>query len=176
MAVNDSPTTRIKAADAGALLKSVDLRTDLYNLLRSRGFLAGFAIKVYGDATTPPSVEAMGWTGHEGPDYELIREYAMRLSERVPDASRQRSGVIVLAIHSDGMAEVATWGAKADDCKVLGAYGSDVLNGLPVAPFQTWWGWGNAGVPKRMTASRLAALSDNQRAYVARNTHPSAVP
>lgn len=173
MAVNDSPTTRIKAADAGALLKSVDLHTDLYNLLRSRGFLAGFAIKTNGDAETPVVVEAMGWIES---DYELIREYAMRLGERTPAAYKARNGLVIVGVHSDGMAETATWGKKADDCKSLGSYGSEILNGLPVAPFQTWWGWGNKGVPKRMSASRLAALSDNQRAYVARNTHPSAVP
>lgn len=173
MAVNDSPTTRIKAADAGALLKSVDLRTDLYDLLRGRGFLAGFAIKTFGDSDTPPLVEAMGWIDC---DYELIREYAMRLGERTPDSYKARTGLVIVAIHHDGVAETATWGKKADDCKALGAYGSEILKGLPVAPFQTWWGWGNKGVPKRMSASRLAALSDNQRAYVDRNTHPAAVP
>jgi|GEM_PF-5225683 len=107
-------------------------------------------------------------------DDNVIDTYANNLAERAPDDIVECDGLVLLGVHSDGVAEVATWGVTGTDCVRLGEWGKHILHDLPVCPFQTALGWGNGGVPKRMSDAEIARLTPTQWAYVQAWTHPHA--
>ncbi|AXQ68786.1 hypothetical protein HOU00_gp339 [Caulobacter phage CcrPW] len=166
--VDDRPGARLKAEDARGLLHFPDRLGDLLTL---KACLAGAKIVFSGNGYAP-SVTAWGWTPR---DQEVIEDYVKRRVEKNMGGLTARQGLVLLAVRNDGSVDVATWGKSSQDCKVLGELGSKELGALPSCPFQTWWGWGNGGVPKRFPAQTLKTLSENTQAYVKKNTHPGAV-
>lgn len=166
--VDDRPGARLKAEDARGLLHFPERLGDL---LGSKGCLAGAKIEFVGKGYKP-RVSAWGWTPS---DKEVIEDYAKRRADKHMGHLTERQGLVLLAVRNDGSVDVATWGKSSQDCKVLGELGSTELGALPACPFQTWWGWGNGGVPKRFPAQTLKALSENAQVYVKKNTHPGAV-
>jgi hypothetical protein len=172
MAINDSDVTRIKARDAKTVLDAGDPIGVLASLGHELGFKVLGAIRVNRQSQGYPMV--LTWTRTPG-DQDVLDTYLKALAKTAEPQFSAAIGLLIFGIHDDGMAEVATWGVTANDCKRLGAWGSLILKGLPVSPFQTWFGWGNGGVPKRMSAARLATLNPQQKLFVERYTHPHAV-
>lgn len=93
---------------------------------------------------------------------------------------RERFGyraVIVVGVRDDGTVDVMSHARDRADCRVIGHYAQAQFGtSIPRAPFQTWFGWGNGGVPMSLTQTQLAGLDNYGRRYVAANTHPEAVP
>lgn len=92
---------------------------------------------------------------------------------------RKRFGyraLIVVGVREDGTVDVMSHARDRADCDVIGRYAQQQFGDhLPVAPFQTWFGWGSAGIPLALTAEQLASLSPAGREYAEANTHPDAV-
>jgi len=178
MAVKDDPNTRIKAADAQALYEIAEVRDALDRLGSERGFKALVAMRLNGllNGLTDAPAQFAAW-GVDVEDESVIYHYGKGAGAKLlaRDCAHGASGVILLGIHADGVAEIATYGALARDCRILGKAGAGLLEDLSACPFQTWFGWGNDGVPKRLTPEERAMLSAEQLVYVDRNTHPEAV-
>jgi hypothetical protein len=169
MAVKDSPDTWIKAADARTIFNTSDPLHRLNLMGDVRGFVALSAIRFIG---REPGM-TLTW-GRTPADQDVMDTYAKNIAGRAGADVRAMTGAVLLGIRNDGNADVATWGKTVQDCARLGEWGGTILHDLPVCPFQTWMGWGNGGIPKRMDASRVATLTPNQQAYVGRYTHPDA--
>lgn len=168
MSVNDDPNTRIKAADAEHFWRDPNqLSISRMAFAEERGFQAlGFLRFEAG----------LGWVlhahGSQTGDANVLRGYLQGyLKAHWP---RDANGCVLFGVHKDGMAEVATYGRSRFDCDRLGAWGHDLLESMTAAPFQTWFGWGNEGVPKPLTEAELATLSDAGREYVLANTREAA--
>lgn len=172
MAINDSKSTRVKAADAKrAFAESPDLSARFLAGLTDREGLKGLMVFHFVGGA-PAHYNAFSW---DGAGLNVLDEYARNTRDLFLPEALRRIGVIILAIRSDGVIDVATWGKSNDHCAYLGTLGAILLKNLPVCPFQTWFGWGNAGVPKQMSAARRSDLGSNTLAWVDRNTHPDAV-
>jgi hypothetical protein len=172
MAIRDSATTRIKARDAQTVLNAGDPIGVLAAIAHETRFKTLGALRAHRQSQAYPMT--LAWTRTPG-DQDVLDAYLKGLARAAAPQFTAAMGLVILGIHEDGVAEVATWGVTSKDCQRLGAWGSLILKELPVAPFQTWFGWGNGGVPKRLSADRLATLTENQQAFVARYTHPDAV-
>lgn len=171
MAVTDSPDTVIKARDAKRVLDAGDgdrMLAALKGLLVTPVIALG-AVQVFRQQREPRVLAAAG----NEPDCGVLRDYMHGVARNAAPQFLAADGIVLLAMRADGVIDVATWGVNDSDCQRLGTWGATLLNALPVCPFQTWFGWGNSGVPKAMAADRLAALTEKQRTYVERYTHPS---
>lgn len=83
--------------------------------------------------------------------------------------------LIAVGVRDDGTVDVMSHARDRADCRVIGDYAQGQFgSNLPKAPFQTWFGWGNAGVPLALTKTELEQLGAYGRRYVAANTHPQA--
>lgn len=69
-------------------------------------------------------------------------------------------GGILIVFTDDGYIESHTYGKTKKQCKVLGNWWKDAFYRVftPI-PFTTIFGWGNAGVPKRVTQEEWSTLS-----------------
>lgn len=87
---------------------------------------------------------------------------------------RERYGyraVIVVGVREDGTVDVMSHARDRADCRVIAGYAQGQFGDhLPRVPFQTWFGWGNGGVPLALTTLELASLSPAARRYAAENT------
>ena len=84
--------------------------------------------------------------------------------------------LIVVGVRDDGTVDVMSHGRDRDDCRVISAYAQGQFGDhLPRVPFQTWFGWGNAGVPLALSAEQLATLGEAGQRYAAANTPPDAL-
>jgi acyl carrier protein len=83
--------------------------------------------------------------------------------------------VVVINVTQDGSVDYATYGQDVDDCRLIGEWAAGfVFKNVTRAPFQTWWGHDNGGVPAPLTPDELATLTPTQRAWVQEHTHPDA--
>ena len=91
---------------------------------------------------------------------------------------RERYGyraIIVVGVRADGTVDVMSHARDRADCRIIGSYAQGQFGqNLPKVPFQTWFGWGNAGVPLTLTSAELDQLGGYGRRYVSANTHPEA--
>lgn len=172
MAIHDSPVTRIKARDAKTVLYAADPIVVLTSIAVDNHFKAIGAIRCDQQRELTPSRAA--W-GRSPGDHTVMLSYITGLARLADPQFTAARGVLLLGVHEDGESEIATWGIEANDCKRLGRWGAIILDELPIAPFQTWYGWGNGGVPQRMSADQIASLNDQQKMFVAEHTHPDAV-
>jgi hypothetical protein len=172
MRANDDPSTRIKAAHAKSLWApsaavdtALNLRIGVEGLAIDCNFFGLGVIHLYGGVFT---VEAAA-DSDRGVDILIdYLTHAVRGSEGVV---RQRSGIVLLGVHNDGRAEVATYGVSMTDCHTLGLWGKQLLDNITPVPFQTWFGWGRpGGEPTPLTADELATLSPTAQAWVAERT------
>jgi hypothetical protein len=162
---NDHPDTRIKAADAKALHEAEKPGEGLEMLLRERSFQVLTCARLWPSLlwqthtrSTDKDIHAMG--------AKFAEEFLCEAMKIAPGEVRERAGTVVFGIHEDGTAEVATYGVSRTDCHILGGWGSEFLNSLTACPFQTWFGWGNDGVPKPFTQAELDSLNVQQLAWV----------
>ncbi len=75
-------------------------------------------------------------------------------------------GAILVAITKDGTIEYHTWGADKAKCNILGQWMNQWFRqAFTAVPFQTHFGWGNAGKPKPLTKEETDSLTDKGRAW-----------
>lgn len=86
-------------------------------------------------------------------------------------------GVMIFMIRADGVIDSATYGKDAQACRFVDEWRNGVADTtLSVVPFQTYFGWGNDGAPKALTAKELASLTLGQRNWALARHHPSVRP
>ncbi len=92
---------------------------------------------------------------------------------------RERFGyraLMIVGVRDDGMVDVMSHARDRADCDIIGRYAQQQFGThLPMVPFQTWFGWGSAGVPLALTEAQLAELGHAGKLYAIANTHPHAV-
>lgn len=72
-----------------------------------------------------------------------------------------QGGIFVL-FTKDGYVETHTYGKTKKQCNVLGRWWKDIFNqNFTAIPLSTIFGWGNGGVPKKITADEWCSLSAN---------------
>jgi hypothetical protein len=170
MAVKDSPDTKVKALDAKIVMEATrrGLGPDSLNALRARKSLrACFAYYLAFD-TDPRAIVSADIV-----DQAVLDDWTRNAVARIK--AKPSEGVVIIAIRADGWIDVATWGRTQADCGLTGALGAAMLKNLPACPFQTWFGWGNQGLPKALSDAQVATLNETAQAYVSRNTHPTAM-
>lgn len=169
MSVKDDPASRLKAADARALFEGETRDTRLERLnalieqrrLKAAGFLL-FLEGFTGWLAAAPVIEDAG----------VIKDYMRGWHGVLTPEQREQHGLLLLGVRDDGVIDLATWGADAGQCALVGRMAAE--HPLPAAPFQTWFGWGNGGRPKALTEAELASLTAHHRALVLTYTHPQA--
>jgi hypothetical protein len=84
--------------------------------------------------------------------------------------------MIMVGVRDDGVVDVVSYGQSKEDCRIIGDYAQNQFGAnLPVAPFQTWFGWGTGGVPTKIRYDDIVRASPKARDYITANTHPDAV-
>lgn len=174
MTTKDDPRTRIKARDAQAVFEVQSTLRDaapaLLMMVRHRFKVVGMVRRRHGRVET--DVAAEDTRGAEIMRQWVDYEFA---AAKLPAAPLPAEGVVILAIRDDGRCDAATWGADAAACLTFAKWRDRLVDAvMPKAPFQTYFGWGTEGRPRRMDPNDLAQLTIGQREYVARCTHPDA--
>ncbi len=95
----------------------------------------------------------------------LIRD-AAGLAKRL-DAQ----AVVILAVERDGTVTVVSYGETPFKCKAIGDWAQRLWKKcVSVCPFQTAFGWGNGGKPKKMKSVDLLMLGSAGIGYVEQYT------
>lgn len=168
MAIRDSDTTRIKARDAERAWKlAPEAPAYFLREVLDLGFQAAAAIHFNGPGR---KIGMICLSDGDKPGSDILGDYLQNVLQRAQPDILALEGAAILGLHRDGMAEVATWGRDAKACRMLGRWAGRELEALPVVPFQTWWGYGRAGVPTPLTPAEMASLSKTQQAWVQART------
>jgi len=70
-------------------------------------------------------------------------------------------GCVVLTVARDGTVTVTTYGEDKRKCDAIGAWGQGLWKyAVSLEPFQTVFGWGNNGVPRKITKEQIEAELD----------------
>jgi hypothetical protein len=169
--VRDDPNTRLKTADARAVLEFVagSSLDRMLMLLQERHQLKAITVIINPIGTRVT-------VGDDVSDAFTLEAWVKGAVERHPDPAMSRHiSALLLAVRDDGVLETATWGATKAGCAVVAAWRDVIETEFSVCPFQTWFGWGNGGRPKRLRPEVYEKLSPGGQAYVNTFTHPDAV-
>jgi hypothetical protein len=171
VAIKDSSETRIKAADAKAAMDEGPVASSVFcQELAQRAALKAVTVFSFNNGRR---ANQFTW-GQSAADRGVLENWSSNTIERATQAILASRGAVILAIRDDGVIDLATWGEDATACLTTATWGQAMLGSLPVCPFQTWFGWGNGGVPRRINDARFRDLSEQQRVFVHHNTHPQA--
>lgn len=103
-------------------------------------------------------------------DKRVLIADAKALAERL-----DHQAVVILGIERDGTVTVVSYGEDAFKCKAIGDWAQGLWKkAISVCPFQTAFGWGNGGKPKRMKSFDLLTLGSAGVGYVEKYTAPDA--
>lgn len=70
---------------------------------------------------------------------------------------------VVLTVARDGTVTVTTYGEDKRKCDAIGEWGQGLWKyAVSIIPFQTVFGWGNNGIPKRVTAEQMEVHAREQ--------------
>lgn len=98
----------------------------------------------------------------------FVIKHARRLAK-----DHDLQAVVVLTVARDGVVTVTTYGEDKRKCDAIGEWGQGLWKyTVTVVPFRTIFGWGNDGVPKRLSAEEQAEMqkkSAGAQDYAARN-------
>lgn len=170
MTVKDSPDSRIKARDAKTLLAlqpGLETWNHLHTLTNAHGLKAAGCIVMNKGAD--PLIDT---AAHVEEDRLVLSEYLIGYCQHLPyDDVKALRASMILAVRDDGVIDTATWGIDFQACEDMAEFRDMMMEELPAAPFQTWFGWGNEGRPKKLSAEELKMLGDRGREFVERNTH-----
>lgn len=166
MAVKDSPDTRIKAAVAKAAMARHEGLAFLHNLVDGYGLQAVSVINLLPEGER--TIRTFAWDRRAS---EILGDWINNMVVAKPPPAV--IGAVVVGVRDDGVIDFATFGDTKESCPIVAAWIAPIMCCLTVAPFQTYFGWSNGGVPLAMTEAELAGLSDGQRRWVEHNTHPS---
>lgn len=173
MSVKDDPNTRVKAVEARRAMERMPRAGhEFCSSLVSNYQLQGVVILNFnGGEEAGVSVCCFDSRGRD-----ILHAWAANVAKRAPEKVTDLLGAYVLAIRDDGGIDTATWGSSREACDAIAAWRDASWEYVSAAPFQTWFGWGNGGVPKRLSAEELDSLGESGRAYVQSCTHPNAIP
>jgi len=86
-----------------------------------------------------------------------------------------QQAVVILGIERDGTVTVVSYGETKFKCKAIGDWAQGLWKKVvSVCPFQTAFGWGNGGRPKKMKSIDLLMLGSAGIGYVEKYTAPDA--
>lgn len=78
---------------------------------------------------------------------------------------------VVLTVARDGVVTVTTYGEDKKKCDAIGEWGQGLWKyAVSIIPFQTIFGWGNGGIPKKVTQNQLEVHACEQA--IQRTTGP----
>ena len=169
MPVNDSPDTRVKAADAKPFLGVGDpLEASRLTeaLIAREGLKALVVIETSG---ARPILLASAPGDKRGG--AILHEW---ITKTFPALPTLRKAAVIVAIHADGVIDTATWGADRFHCAEAGRWADKLAEHFYHAPFQTWFGFGSGGAPTKLSKAQLETLTPKSRDWVAKHTHPDA--
>lgn len=170
MTIKDSSESRVKARAARTVMElngGQEIFAHLHGLMNAHGLKAVTAI----DLTGGPDV-GKHTNAHTDEDRDVLHDFVTGLVVHALPADIQAlRGALILAVRDDGVIDIATWGSNAAACDAIADWSKEIMDELPVAPFQTYFGWGNGGRPKKMPESDLKMLGEAGRAFVERYTH-----
>ena len=170
MTVSNDPKCRLRAEDAKRLMPADANAGDiLYGLMKEHQLQAVTCIR-FDSSSAPLTV------GASRENNDVLHDWIMNLMQyAVPNDVRRLDAAVIVGVAADGTVDTATWGVDRKACAAIAKWRDDVLfKCVTVVPFQTWFGWGNNGVPKSLTPAELASLTLAQRAYADVNTRPIA--
>lgn len=171
MAVKDSPLTTIKAKDAkNAMFEAPKVSNEFLVELLTRLDLQAVAVFNINDGYVETSVHAQDTDSRD-----VLHDWSTFQARAFPSTIANMRGALILSIRKEGQIETATWGQTEAMCRAIGTYSTELLEGISACPFQTWFGWGNEGIPKKLSESELKTLPAHHVDYVNRYTHASAV-
>lgn len=172
MAVTDSPLTKVKARDAQKFMQVKDpaAASKRMGKLLTKHDLRGLVVVMTANQSKPIILTAVP---DDKDGARILQDWAQRTIPSMPD--RLEDGAVLIAIRKDGWIDAATWGSDARACEQAADWSDGLMELLPVAPFQTWFGWGTGGVPTKMTDIQLLGLTVRSVEYVSMHTHPDAV-
>lgn len=112
--------------------------------------------------------------GHDDPTCSVKIADAEALAKK-----HDLQGVLIVAIRRDGAVETITYGDHPAQKVAMGDY-ADVIaeHTITKVPFQTMFGCGNDGVPKKLNIIERLLLADEKgwtQDRIDRATHPDAV-
>jgi hypothetical protein len=82
-----------------------------------------------------------------------------------------QQAVVILGVERDGTVTIVTYGETKWKCRVIGDWAKGLRKqAISVCPFQTAFGWGNNGKPKRLPTVDLLMLGSAGAGYVEHNT------
>lgn len=166
MTVSNDPNCHLKAEDAKRLMPAdVDAVRLLFDLLE-RHQMQAMACIWFNSDKSPLTV------GSSPENNEILYDWITNLTRyAVPHDVARLDAVVIVGVAADGTVDTATWGVDRKACAAVAKWRDESLfKCVTVAPFQTWFGWGNQGVPKSLTPAELESLTLAQRAYVDANT------
>jgi len=174
MAVKDSTTTRIKAADARRAMKQGPYKGTLSLDLCQKFPMQAVGITYFGSSGAFSGAgrhQTINQAAAEAEDdRSVLYDWVRNTAERAPEEVKAKVGAVIWAIGTDGIAEVATWGKDAAACDVIAKWAHETMEALPACPWATYFGWGNGGIPKPLSTAEFASLTPNQQDYVRRYT------
>lgn len=168
MAVKDDPNSHIKVEDAKRAYHG-PVPEMLEALCQTQGYkaLVAFRFNGRGDARIDYRV----------PDDERGSAILGEWSSQTLRAAGVPwfEGCVMLGVRHDGWLDTATWGINTEACAKMANWRNHILErDVTTAPFQTWFGWGNEGLPKRLAPAAYAALTPRQQEWADAHTHPQA--
>lgn len=87
----------------------------------------------------------------EDNDTEILIEDLKKLAKE-----KDQQAIIAFCVERDGTVRCVTYGEDKLKCDAAGWWGQGTLNNdIPIIPFQTVFGWGNNGKPKKLTEEQL---------------------
>ncbi|UTC28922.1 hypothetical protein MARCHEWKA_04100 [Brevundimonas phage vB_BpoS-Marchewka] len=169
MAIKDDPDSRLKAADARDLF-TAEAREQHHE--RMDALIARHALKAVGLLLLLEGFTGWRARAEDAEDASVLANYMRGWHGALAPEQRALQGVILLGVRDDGVIDLATWGADAEQCAAVARMAA--AHALPAAPFQTWFGWGNGGRAKALTEAELEGLTTFQQGWALTNTHPKA--
>ncbi len=105
-------------------------------------------------------------------DYRVVIEDAKEIARRL-----DQQAVVIIGVERDGTITVVSYGESKFKCKVIGDWAQGLWKKcISVCPFQTAFGWGNGGKPKKMKTIDLLTLGSAGVGYVEQYTAKDAEP
>jgi len=99
----------------------------------------------------------------------FVVKHARRLAK-----DHDLQAVVVLTVAKDGVVTVTTYGEDTKKCDAIGKWGQGLWKyAVSLDPFQTVFGWGNNGTPKRITKEQVAAHEQTEQRAARSGDDPS---
>lgn len=103
-------------------------------------------------------------------DHRIVIQDAKEIARRL-----DQQAVVIIGVERDGTVTVVSYGEDKFKCKAIGDWAQGLWKKcISVCPFQTAFGWGNGGKPKKMKSVDLLTLGLAGVGYVEQYTAPNA--